>query len=87
MLHSPEHVLGRNVKEASCQFESPNVSGKHCIIFRRVIGFDGRTIPLSHIPGPNDRVVTFIKDSRYEDIESLFVVVDVCTLFRVQISI
>ena len=65
MLHSPEHVMGRNVKEPSCQFESPNVSGRHCSIARRLLGPNGKPTPFNHTPGPTDRVVICIRDSRY----------------------
>eukprot|EP01018_Ginkgo_biloba_P012851 Gb_37853 [translate_table: standard] len=35
LMHGNEHVLGRTVKETSCQFESPNVSGRHCRVYRK----------------------------------------------------
>ncbi|KAH9316932.1 hypothetical protein KI387_018701, partial [Taxus chinensis] len=37
LLHGNEHVLGRTVKDASCQFESPNVSGRHCKVYRKKV--------------------------------------------------
>jgi hypothetical protein len=66
MLHSSEHLLGRIVKEASCQFESPNVSARHCAIYRKLLGPDGQNVPPNHIQGPGDRLVTCIKDFRYD---------------------
>ncbi|KAH8951402.1 hypothetical protein BDL97_09G026100 [Sphagnum fallax] len=62
MLHSSEHLLGRIVKEASCQFESPNVSARHCAIYRKLLGPDGQNVPSNHIQGPGDRLVACIKD-------------------------
>lgn len=38
LMHGNEHVLGRTVKETSCQFDSPNVSGRHCRVYRKKSG-------------------------------------------------
>lgn len=37
LMHGNEHVLGRTVKETSCQFDSPNVSGRHCRVYRKKV--------------------------------------------------
>lgn len=65
MLHNSDHVLGRTVKEVSCQFNSPNVSGRHCTISRRYLGEDGRILSTNNITNAaTDRLVGCIRDSR-----------------------
>ncbi|XP_073390439.1 uncharacterized protein [Physcomitrium patens] len=64
MLHNSDHVLGRTVKEVSCQFNSPNVSGRHCTISRRYLGEDGRILSTNNITNAaTDRLVGCIRDS------------------------
>lgn len=66
MLYGIEHVLGRVVKEVSCSFDSPNVSGRHCRIVRKVVGLNGTTKALErgYNLGPGERIVVMIRDSR-----------------------
>ncbi|KAH7444383.1 hypothetical protein KP509_02G076400 [Ceratopteris richardii] len=62
LLYESEHVLGRHVKDPACQFDSINVSGRHCTIFRK----NFKTYE-KHVPGavsvPTDRWLVYIKDS------------------------
>ncbi|KAJ7551552.1 hypothetical protein O6H91_06G020200 [Diphasiastrum complanatum] len=64
LLHNMEHVLGRNVKDLSCQFDSPSVSARHCKILRRIVEADGAIkITQNNVLGPGERFLVFIKDS------------------------
>lgn len=64
LLHNNEHVLGRTVKDRSCQFDSLNVSARHCTIFRKKFKADESCIPLQGTePVSGDRWLVYIKDS------------------------
>lgn len=65
LLFDSEHVLGRSVKDPACQFDSLNVSAKHCTIFRKRFKADESYIPHQGTePLSADRWLVYIKDSR-----------------------
>ncbi|MCO5560635.1 hypothetical protein L7F22_014251 [Adiantum nelumboides] len=64
LLYNSEHVLGRTVKDPSCQFDSINVSAKHCTIFRKKFKADERNVHITGTePVSTDRWLVYIKDS------------------------
>lgn len=64
LLFDSEHVLGRSVKDPACQFDSLNVSAKHCTIFRKRFKADESYIPHQGTePLSADRWLVYIKDS------------------------
>ncbi|MCO5572950.1 hypothetical protein L7F22_026712 [Adiantum nelumboides] len=64
LLYNSEHVLGRTVKDPSCQFDSINVSAKHCTIFRKKFKADERNVHVTGTePVSTDRWLVYIKDS------------------------
>eukprot|EP00250_Pteridium_aquilinum_P010196 c19207_g1_i1 orf=387-3377(-) len=64
LLYDSEHILGRSVKDPSCQFDSLNVSAKHCTIFRKRFKADESCIPLQGTePISAERFLVYIKDS------------------------